>query len=105
LSRHPYAAIAIAVIVVALVAGGFVWWLHTRNYESTDDAFIDSRNVSVSPQVVGTITEVPVTDNQLEQTGGLLVQIDPRDYQAAVEEAEAQVARARSAIHRRQDLW
>jgi membrane fusion protein, multidrug efflux system len=98
LSRHPYAAIAIAVIVVVLVAGGLIWWLHARNYESTDDAFIDSRNVSVSPQVVGTITEVPVTDNQLVQTGGLLVQIDPRDYQAAVEEADAQVAQANAAI-------
>ena len=98
LRRHPYAALAAAVAVALLAAGGVMWWLHARNYESTDDAFIDARNVYVSSQVVGAITAGPVTDNQLVQTGGLLVQIDPRDYQAAVEEAQAQVAQANAAI-------
>ncbi len=98
LRRHPSVAFAILAVVAILVVGVVMWWLHARNYESTDDAFIDARNVSVSPQVVGAITEVPVTDNQLVQTGGLLVQIDPRDYQAAVEEAKAQVDQANTAI-------
>jgi membrane fusion protein (multidrug efflux system) len=98
LRRHPYIVFATAIVVSVLAVVGVVWWLHARNYESTDDAFIDARNVSVSPQVVGAITDVPVTDNQLVQTGGLLVQIDPRDYQAAVEEAEAQVDQSNAAI-------
>jgi membrane fusion protein, multidrug efflux system len=98
LRRHPYAALAVAAVAAILMAGGVIWWLHARNYESTDDAFIDARNVNVSPQVTGAITEVPVTDNQLVQTGGLLVQIDPRDYEAAVEEAQAQVEQAKAAI-------
>jgi membrane fusion protein, multidrug efflux system len=95
---HPYAALAAAAGIAAVVAGGVIWWLHARDYESTDDAFIDARNVSVSAQVVGAIIEVPVTDNQLVQTGGLLVQIDPRDYQAAVAQAQAQVDQAKAAI-------
>jgi membrane fusion protein (multidrug efflux system) len=98
LRRHPYAALAAAAGIAAVVAGGVMWWLHARDYESTDDAFIDARNVSVSPQVVGAITEVPVTDNQLVQTGSVLVQIDPRDYQAAVAQAQAQVDQAKAAI-------
>jgi membrane fusion protein, multidrug efflux system len=98
LRRHPYTASATAAVVAVLVVCGVTWWLHARNYESTDDAFVDARNVSVSPQVVGAITQVPVTDNQLVGTGGLLVQIDPRDYQAAVEEAEAQVDQSNAAI-------
>ncbi len=98
LRRHPYAALAIAAVVAAMVVGGVMWWLHARNYESTDDAFVDARNVNVSAQVVGAITEVPVTDNQLVDTGGLLVQIDPRDYQAAVDEAQAQLDQAKAAI-------
>jgi membrane fusion protein, multidrug efflux system len=98
LRRHPRLAALAAVIGVAALVGGIIWWLYARNYESTDDAFIDARNVSVSPQVTGAITQVPVTDNELVQTGGLLVQIDPRDYQAAVAEAEAQVAQAHAAI-------
>jgi hypothetical protein len=51
LRRHAYAAFAIATVVAALLVGGVMWWLHARNYESTDDAFVDARNVNVSPQV------------------------------------------------------
>jgi membrane fusion protein (multidrug efflux system) len=98
LRRHPYIVALVAAVFVLMVAGGVMWWLHARNYESTDDAFIDARNVSISPQVTGTIIKVPVTDNQLVQTGGLLVEIDPRDYQAAVAEAQAQVEQANAAI-------
>jgi membrane fusion protein (multidrug efflux system) len=98
LRRHPYTALAVAAVATVLLAGGVMWWLHARNYESTDDAFIDARSVNVSSQVTGSITEVPVTDNQLVRTGGLLVQIDPRDYQAAVEEAQAQVDQAKASI-------
>jgi membrane fusion protein (multidrug efflux system) len=98
LRRHPYAALSIGGVVAVVVAGGIMWWLHARNYESTDDAFIDARSVNVSAQVVGAITEVPVTDNQLIETGGLLVQIDPRDYRAAVDEAQAQFDQAKAAI-------
>jgi membrane fusion protein, multidrug efflux system len=98
LRRRPRLAGLVVVVAIASLIGGIIWWLHARDYESTDDAFVDARNVSVSPQVVGAITEVPVTDNELVQTGGLLVQIDPRDYQAAVAEAEAQVAQANATI-------
>jgi membrane fusion protein (multidrug efflux system) len=96
--QHPIAIAIVAVVVVAAVAGGFVWWLDARHYQSTDDAFIDARNVSISSQVTGMITGVPITDNQLVDAGGLLVQIDPRDYEAAVAQAEAQVEQAKAAI-------
>jgi membrane fusion protein (multidrug efflux system) len=96
--RHPIAVAIIVLAVIAAVTGGVLWWLHARNYESTDDAFIDTRTVSISSQVTGMITGVPVTDNQLVDTGGLLVQIDPRDYEAAVEQAQAQVDQAKAAI-------
>ncbi len=98
LRRHSRLAALAAVAMLVAVIGGIVWWLNARDYESTDDAFIDARNVSVSPQVVGVITQVPVTDNELVPAGGLLVQIDPRDYQAAVAESEAQVAQANASI-------
>jgi membrane fusion protein, multidrug efflux system len=98
LRRHPYLFALVAVVLALLAAGGVLWWLHARNFESTDDAFIDARNVSISAQVAGTIVKVPVTDNQLVRTGGLLVEIDPRDYQAGVDEAQAQVEQAKAAI-------
>ena len=54
----------VAIFVVIAVAGGLLWWEHARHFESTDDAFIDTRIVSISSQVAGMIVGVPVTDNQ-----------------------------------------
>ena len=96
--QHPIAIAIGAVAAIAAVSGGVTWWLNARHYQSTDDAFIDARTVSISSQLVGMITGVPVTDNQLVDTGGLLVQIDSRDYEAAVAQAEAQANQAKAAV-------
>jgi membrane fusion protein, multidrug efflux system len=96
--QRPYAAWSIAIVAVLGGIAGVIWWLNTRDYESTDDAFIDARNVNISSLVTGAIVAVPVTDNQLVQTGDVLVQSNPRDYQAAVAQALAQVAEAKAAI-------
>jgi membrane fusion protein (multidrug efflux system) len=80
----------LGLIVVGIVTG-IVWYLHARHYESTDDAFIDGRPVLVSPQVTGSIVSVNVTDNQIVKSGDLLATIDPRNYKAAVDQADAQI--------------
>jgi membrane fusion protein (multidrug efflux system) len=79
--------VCLGLIVVGVIAG-IAWYLHARHYESTDDAFIDGRPVLVSPQVTGNITSVNVTDNQIVRSGDLLATIDPRNYKAAVDQAE-----------------
>ena len=97
--RSPFAALrrrralALAVIVggLVLVLAGLLWWLHARNYESTDDAFIDARTVQISAQVAAAIVDVPVTDNQLVEAGAELVRLDDRDYIATRDEAQASV--------------
>jgi membrane fusion protein (multidrug efflux system) len=94
LRRHPHLAALVAVAGILIVVAGVLWWLHARQYESTDDAFIDARTVTISPQVGGAIVAVPVTDNQLVSAGATLVDIDPRDYQAAVAQAKGQVDQA-----------
>ena len=83
------------IIVAALLAG---WWLHARNYESTDDAFIDSRTVQISAQVAAAIVDVPVTDNQLADAGAELVRLDDRDYVAQRDQAQAQVKQAQASV-------
>jgi membrane fusion protein, multidrug efflux system len=83
------------IIVAALLVG---WWLHARNYESTDDAFIDSRTVQISAQVAAAIVNVPVTDNQLVDAGTELVRLDDRDYVAQRDQAQAQVNQGQSSI-------
>jgi len=80
-------AIGTAVVLLLLV----LWWLHARQYESTDDAFIDTRTVQISAQISAAIIDVPVTDNQLVEAGAELVRLDDRDYIAARDQAQASV--------------
>ena len=98
LRRHLLAVGIGAVVLLAAVVAGVFWWLHARNYESTDDAFIDARTVSIGAQVAGAITEVAVTDNQRVEAGAVLARIDPRDYQAALDQAKAQVTQAQASV-------
>jgi membrane fusion protein (multidrug efflux system) len=97
--NHPVAIIVcIGLIVIGIVAGT-IWYLHARHYESTDDAFIDGRPVLITPQVTGSIVLVNVTDNQIVKSGDLLAKIDPRDYQAAVDQADAQIRQAEASVN------
>ena len=98
LRRHWKAAAAATAAIMILLVAGLLYWLDTRNYESTDDAFIAARNFSIAPKVGGYVTDVPVTDNQHVTTGQVLAQIDERDYSIAVKQALAQLKSARANI-------
>jgi membrane fusion protein (multidrug efflux system) len=85
-------------LVTALIIGGVIlavllglWWLNARQYESTDDAFIDARTVQISAQVAAAIVDVPVTDNQMVEAGAELVRLDDRDYIAQRDQAQASI--------------
>jgi membrane fusion protein, multidrug efflux system len=93
--RRRMVLVLTALIIVAIVAVA-VWWINTSGYESTDDAFIDARTVSISSQVNAAIVDVPVTDNQLVEPGAALVRLDDRDYKAQVDQAQAQVDQAKA---------
>ena len=73
---------------------GTLYYLHARNYESTDDAFIDGSVVQVSPKVAGTVTAVHFDDNARVKKGDLLIELDPRPFEVALEKAKAQLAQA-----------
>src|SRR5262245_37695476 len=71
LRARPWLVAIIAIAAALALAAGIVWWLHARQFESTDDAFIDARTVTISSQVNGAIVAVPVTDNQLVDAGAV----------------------------------
>jgi membrane fusion protein (multidrug efflux system) len=98
LRTHPIAATVGLVVVAACVIGGILWYLNSRHYTNTDDAFIDGRPISINLQVTGDIVLVPVTDNQIVKVGDLLVQIDDRDYRAAVDLAQGQIEQAQATV-------
>ena len=76
-------------IILAIVAAtvGFLFWLHERNYESTDDAFIDGHVIDISPKVGAIVEKVFVDDNEMVKKGQVLVELDKRDYRAAMIQA------------------
>jgi membrane fusion protein (multidrug efflux system) len=84
----------IVVIVLVLLVGGFFLWRYLGGYESTDDAQVDAHLYPVSARVSGYVVKVNVDDNQYVQKGAVLVEIDPKDYEVAVEQAKANLANA-----------
>jgi membrane fusion protein, multidrug efflux system len=80
---------AVVGAVVLLLTAGLAYYLHIISFESTDDAFIDGRIIPISPRVSGHVARVYVDDNQKVKAGDLLMEIDPRDYQARLDAAQA----------------
>jgi membrane fusion protein (multidrug efflux system) len=83
----------LAVIAVVLVASVFLW-RYFSSYESTDDAQADVHLYPVSARISGYVVKVNVDDNQWVQKGTVLVEIDPKDYEVAVAQAQANLASA-----------
>ena len=104
LYKRPLVVIIVALIVIGAIVGGVIWWLNARNYQSTDDAFIQANVTQVSPRVAGHVDRVYVTDNQDVAQGDTLLDLDPSDLQARVTEAEAAVAVAQRGVQQAQDM-
>jgi membrane fusion protein (multidrug efflux system) len=82
------------VLVVAAAVAVYALYMHFRDRVSSDDANVDAHISAISPKITGNVLEVAVLDNQPVTAGQVLVRIDPRDYQAAVDIAKAAVAQA-----------
>lgn len=80
--------IAFTIIAILLVAAGF-YVVKEMQYESTDDAYVETTTVNVAPRVSGQIEEVYVTDNQHIKEGDLVAVIDDADYQVKLEQADS----------------
>ncbi|MBV9521290.1 MAG: HlyD family secretion protein, partial [Alphaproteobacteria bacterium] len=74
--------------------GGILWWLAARQWESTDDGFIDTHMVRIATQVAGRVSRVLVDDNADVAQGQALLELDPADLQAGFAQATAAQASA-----------
>jgi membrane fusion protein (multidrug efflux system) len=92
-SRRRGIIIAV-VVVLALVAAG-LWW-HSTYSESTDDAQVNGHLIQVSARIAGQVAKVYVDENQVVKAGDTIAELDPADYQVAVENAEAALASAQA---------
>src|ERR1051326_1128422 len=93
---HARAKWIVAVVALLIVGAGIFFWRYYSVRESTDDAQIDGHINPISPRVTGTALRVLHDDNQLVQAGELLVELDPKDYEVAVDRARADLANAQA---------
>ena len=91
---RPSAGKYLVVVVLILLVGGFFFWRYLNTYESTDDAQVDGHLMPLSARISGYVLKVNVNDNQQVKAGDVLIEIDPRDYQTAADQARASLASA-----------
>ncbi|MGB9015296.1 MAG: HlyD family secretion protein [Methylovirgula sp.] len=86
------------VLFAGLAVAGYVYWLGNKGYETTDDANIDGRAISIAPRVTGEVVSLDVNDNQFVHKGDPLIHIDNRQYVIDRESAQAQLATAKGQL-------
>lgn len=92
--RRPLFWVILVAVVATIGIGGTLWWLNARQYESTDDAFVDAHIVRIAPTVAGTLVQVADVDNRHVEAGQLIGVIKAQSPQAQLAEAQAGVAQA-----------
>lgn len=83
--------------VAVLVVGALLWWWHSTFYEDTDDAQVNGHLIQVSSRVVGHVLKINVEENQYVDAGTVILELDPKDFQTAVQQDEANLASAEAA--------
>jgi membrane fusion protein, multidrug efflux system len=94
--QHPLAALALIVFLIVAIIGGIRLLEYFSSYESTDDAQVDGYIYPVSARINGRVTAVNADINQPVEAGQPLIQLDPTDYQVAVQRAQADLAQAQA---------
>jgi membrane fusion protein, multidrug efflux system len=92
------AMLIVAIIGVLLAVGGYMFYQYAQTYESTDDAMVDAHLNGVSSRIQGTVVAVNAEENQFVSAGEVLAKIDPRDYQVAAAQAQAQLSQSQANI-------
>ena len=94
LRTRPRARMFAIGAILLVIVGAIFAWRYFSSYESTDDAQVDGHLMPLSARISGYISKVNVDDNQYVTAGTVLAEIDPKDYQAVVDKAQADLADA-----------
>ena len=86
----------IIVVVAILAVAALAFWWHSTFTEDTDDAQVNGHLIQISSRIAGQVLHVYVDENQMVKQGDVIAELDPRDYQVAVENAKAALASAQA---------
>jgi membrane fusion protein, multidrug efflux system len=85
-------------VVAVLIVGALLFWWHSTYYEDTDDAQVDGHLIQISARVAGQVIKVNVDQNQYVSAGTLIAEIDPKDFEVAVQQDEASLRERRGQL-------
>jgi membrane fusion protein (multidrug efflux system) len=90
--------VIVVLVLLALTIPGYHYYQYLESHVSTDDAYVDGTVALVSSRIPGTVAHLYVEENWAVKAGDLILTLDPRDYQVRVDQAQAQLERARESI-------
>ncbi len=93
-NRKKYLALLAAVVVLGGIGEGVYDWVVSRNFEGTDNAYVNGNIIQITPQITGTVQAVLAEDNDFVKAGQVLVKLDPADAKVELNQAEANLAQA-----------
>jgi len=96
--RRTIVRFVLILLVIVAAGAGYHYWEAHKNLETTDDAFIDGRAITIAPQVSGLVIALDVGDNQFVKKGDPLIHIDPRQYQNDRAQAQGALAIAKAQL-------
>jgi membrane fusion protein (multidrug efflux system) len=98
-SSRSWLKLVLPLLFVSVAAtGALLWWIHAGKYESTDDAQVNAHLSAISSRVEGTVTAVYVEENQFVKQGQVIAQLDPRDFQNALDQAQSQLRQTEAQV-------
>jgi membrane fusion protein, multidrug efflux system len=97
-SRSGFGWLIFACVVVVVAAAAWGWVAYHRDRQDTDDAQVDGHIIPVASKIYGNIVELLIKDNEHVKAGQVLARIDPRDYQARVDQAKGALILAESRL-------
>jgi membrane fusion protein (multidrug efflux system) len=96
--RSPRRLILLLLVLAIVAAGAAVWWIRSEAYETTDDAQVNAHLSAISSRVAGTVTAVYVEENQFVTVDQPIADLDQRDYQNTVDQAQSQLLQAEAQV-------
>lgn len=96
--EHPIGFVLLLMVLIALGIGAYFLMQYFGSYQDTDDAEIDGNIYAITSRIAGTVKAVYVEDNQRVKKGDLLVELDPRDYDVAIEQAKATLQESQTLV-------
>jgi membrane fusion protein (multidrug efflux system) len=96
--EHPIGTVLIVIGVILLIICAILLIRYLNSYENTDDAFVDGHTDPMTPHINGIVTGVYVENTYFVKKGEVLVELDPRDFQVALEQAKANLSQAEAGV-------